>query len=104
MFAAPRACRLQLKIKDDIMLFAKLENIFERGNALAAEFAAEPRASIETAQFIQREVVNFAVTVGGAVDGVVMNSNKPRVARKLKIGLDERSAERHGTAECGQCV
>ena len=104
VFAAPGAGRFQFQIEDDVMFFGELENFFERGDALAGKFAAEPGAGVEAAEFGQGEIVNFAFAVCGAVDGVVMDGDEAGVAGELEIGFDEGGAERDGAAEGGQSV
>jgi hypothetical protein len=86
------------------VLFGEFENLFECRDALAREFAAEPGACVETAQLGQREVVDPALTIRGAIDSVVMNRDEAGVARELQIGLDESGAERDGSTKCGQSV
>src|SRR5579862_2736180 len=104
MFPAPRAGRLQFEIKDDVMLFGELENVFEGGDAFACEFAAEPRTGIEAAKLVQREIVDSSMSVGCAVDGLVMDCDKTRIACELQIGLDEGGTEGHSAAERGKSV
>ena len=86
------------------MLSGEFENFFERGNALSGEFAAKPGAGVEAAEFGQRQIVDSAATVGGAIYGVVVNGAESRVTGELEIGLDESGTERDGATERGESV
>jgi hypothetical protein len=48
--------------------------------------------------------VNRAVTVGGALEGFVVNSDEVCVAGELEVGFDEGDALRQGTAKSGESV
>ncbi len=104
MLAAPGAGRLQLQIKHHVVLLCELQNLFQRRNALAGKFAAEPRARVEAPQFAQRQIVHFAMPVCRAIDRIVMNGDKSRVARKLQVGFDKRGAQRDGALERRQRI
>lgn len=94
VFTAPRTAGFQLKIENHVVPFCKIENFFERGNSFSSERTAEPGAGVETAKLGKSEFVDGALSVGSAVDGVVVNCDEACVARKLKICFDE--AEAHG--------
>jgi len=104
VLAAPGASGLEFQIKNDVMLFGEFENLIERRDALAGELTSKPGASVEAAQFEQREIMDFAVAIGGAVNRVVMNGDETGIAGKLQIGLDKSSAERHRATECSQRI
>ena len=65
------------------MAFCELENLFERGNALAGEGVAKPGASVQAAQFGEAEIVDRALTVGGTIYRVIVNRDETRVAGEL---------------------
>ena len=86
------------------MFFGKLENFGEGGDALTGVFAAEPGAGIEAAQVGEGHIVHGAFSVGGAIDGFVVDGYQAGVAGQLQIGFDEGSAEGDSLLERSQCV
>ena len=89
VFTTPEAARLEFQIEDHIVLAGKFENLDESGDAFADEFASEPGAGIEAADFGEGELVDGAVPAGGAVDGIVVDGHKVRITGEVKIGFDE---------------
>ena len=68
------------------------------------ELPVEPHSRVELAQLSQREIANRSPAVGGAVQRLVMDRHKPRVAREVKVGLDKLRAQRHGALVRSQGV
>src|SRR5271154_2309299 len=104
MLAAPGAAGLELEIKDDIVFFGELEDFVESGYALAGKFAAEPGAGVEFAYFREGHVVDRALSVGSAIDGVVVDGDEAGVAGQLQVGFDEGSAEGKGLLERSESI
>jgi len=104
VFTAPEAARLEFQIEDHIVLAGKFENLDERGDAFADEFASEPGAGIETADFGQGELVDGAVPAGRAVDGIVVDGHKVGITGEVKIGFDEGNALGDSTAKSCQGI
>ena len=104
VFATPEASRFEFEVKDDIVFLGKFKNLLQRGNALPREIAGEPRARVELPDLRHGHVVDGAMTVGGSVDGFVMDSHKVGVSGQLQISLDKSHALCNGTAKSGESV
>ena len=104
VLSSPETIGFQLKVENHVVLAGKFQNFGKRGDALAHEFAAEPGAGIEAANFGERHGLDGALAGSGAVDGFVVEGDEVRIASKVKIGLNEADAQRGGTAEGSQRV
>ena len=104
VFSSPETIGLQLKIENDIVLAGKFQDFGECGDALTHEFASEPGAGIEAADFGKGHGLDRALTGGGTVDGFVVEGDEVSVASEVKIGLNESDAQRGGTAEGSQGI
>src|SRR5581483_5937830 len=104
MLSAPRTARLQFEIKNNVVLFCKLQNLFQRGNPLTRKLAAEPRTGIQLPQIRQCEFVDRALSVGRAIERSIMNRYEARIAGKVQVGLNESHAHGHGLPKRGNGI
>src|SRR5581483_7838485 len=93
MLSAPRTARLQFEIKNNVVLFCKLQNLFQRGNPLTRKLAAEPRTGIQLPQIRQCEFVDRALSVGRAIERSIMNRYEARIAGKVQVRSEEHTSE-----------
>src|SRR5208282_5579572 len=64
------------------------EHFIERGNSRALERAAlELRARVQSLELLQRQLRDFALAIGRALDGIVMNHHDGAVAAELNVQL-----------------
>src|ERR1017187_5433288 len=64
------------------------EHFVERGNSRALEWAAlELRARVQPPELLERQLRDFALAVGRALDGIVMNPHDRAVAAELNVQL-----------------
>lgn len=104
MVHAPGRVVFHFEIKDDVVLAAEFENVFERGNALAHELAVVPEAGVEAAKFGEGEVGHIAAAVGGSFQGAIVDSHKAGVPGEVQVGLDENDPEFDGAFKRGHRV
>jgi hypothetical protein len=104
MLSSPEAIGLQFEIENDVVFAGKFQDFRECGDALTHEFTAKPGTGIEAANFGKRHGLDGALTGGGAIDGLVVEGDKVRVASEVKIGLNKSDAQRGGAAEGSQGV
>src|ERR1700683_1068453 len=60
----------------------RFQNLLEGGNSLVAESRIEFFSRVEALDFLQGEIFNRTGTIGGAIDGVVMDYYHGAVARR----------------------
>src|ERR1700730_17305027 len=90
----PPSCAVfQLQIENDVMLAGEIKNFLERGNALARICPVIPQPGIDLAELRKSVVLDSAVPVGGSLKRTIVDRDKPGIARQMKVGLDEPSAQ-----------
>ena len=104
VFTAPEAAWLKFKIKNDVVFPGEFENFLQGRHAFPREVAREPRSGVELPDLRHGHIVDGSVTVGGSVDGFVMDSHKVGVSGQLQISLDKSHALCNGTAKSGESV
>jgi len=104
VFTAPEAAWLKFKIKNDVVFPGEFENFLQGRHAFPREVAREPRSGVELPDLRHGHIVDGSVTVGGSVDGFVVDSHKVGISSQLEIGFDKGYALRESAAKGGKCV
>src|SRR5208282_1927676 len=81
------AARFELDI-ESALAAGDGEHFVERGNSRALERAAlELRAGVQSLELVERQLRDFALAIGRALDGIVMNHHDRAVAAELNVEL-----------------
>src|SRR6516164_1910270 len=104
MFPTPKTVGLEFEIKDHVVLFREIENLLESRNALTHELARKPGTGVEPADFGQCQLMDGTLTIGGAIDGFVVDGDEVSVASQVQVGFDKSGALRDRAAKSGQRI
>jgi hypothetical protein len=106
-----RSRSLDLQVQPDFVLAAEGQDLLYRGDAFAGKGSTrfmvgsvKPRPRVELAQFLERARRDRAVSVGGSLERIVVQSDEAGVARELQVGFNEASAHLHSFAKSGQGI
>jgi len=104
VFPAPKAAWFEFQVENDIVFSGKLEDLLQRGNAFSREITREPCARVELPDLRHGQIVNGSTTIGGPIDGLVVNGHKVRIAGQSEVGLYKGYALRESAAKGGKSV
>ena len=103
-FPLPAGARLDLDVDAEAELGAERKGFLERRHPLGAERRIEPRPGIEAPDRGQRRRRDQALSVGGALQAIVMEENRMTVLGQLDVELDPRRAEGFRLGDAGERV